>query len=111
MIGVDVVDVDVGRAGKWFARGGHDLKRDFCSAGESDDGRAAVANEPIGRCDHAAERRRDRGAVELGQYGVEGCAGAVTGDQNRNIFEVEAGVARLAAALARPAGKIWTACP
>ena len=105
VIGVDVVDVEVGRLGAGLARRGHDVDRDVGPAGEGDDGLSAVADEPVGGGDEAVEGRRDRGAVHVRQHGVDSGALAVAGDEDGNVFEVEAGVLRLAASPARPAGK------
>ena len=105
VIGVDVVDVEVGRLGAGLARRGHDVDRDVGPAGEGDDGLSAVADEPVGGGDEAVEGRRDRGAVHVRQHGVDSGALAVAGDEDGNVFEVEAGVLRLAASPARPAGR------
>jgi len=101
VIGVDVVDMEMGSSGLRLAGSGRDVKRDVGLASEGDDRMAAVADEEIGGGDDAIERRRDRGSVDLGQDGVEGRALAVARDEDRNIFEEEARVSGFAAPLAR----------
>ena len=70
------------------------MNRDVGPAGEGDDGLSAVADEPVGGRDDAVEHRRDRGAVDIRQHGVDGRALAVAGDEDGNVFEEKTRVLR-----------------
>ena len=54
MVGVDIVDVEVGRLGSWLARRGRGVEGNAGAAGEAGDRQAAVADEVIGRRDSPA---------------------------------------------------------
>ena len=64
----------------------------------------AVANEAVGG--RAAERHRDRGAIDIRQHGGDSRGLAVAGDEDGYVVEEETGMTGLAAVLARLAGKI-----
>ena len=51
VVGVDIVDVEVGRLGSWLARRGRGVEGNAGAAGEAGDRQAAVADEVIGRRD------------------------------------------------------------
>ena len=57
--------------------------------------------------DHGAKHRRDGCCTEIGQYGVNGVAGAVAGDQRRDLLGREPA---LAGALAAAVGTSLKGC-
>ena len=89
----------------WACRGGRDAGREFRLAGEGEDGFAAVANRLIFRRERALERLRDGGSVDIGQRRIEGRALSVARDEDRNVFEEQAGRPGLSAPLARLAAR------
>jgi hypothetical protein len=102
--GVDVGDVGVRLVWSGLARHRHDMDRDVCPAREGDDGLPAVANEAVGG--RAAERHRDRGAIDIRKHGVDSHDLAVAGDEDGYVVEEETGMTGLAAARALLPGKI-----
>src|SRR3954470_19003665 len=65
VIGIDVVDVKIGRLRAWLARGRQDRDRDRSLEGEGDDGSAAIAAELVGRRDGTTKGGRDGRSVQL----------------------------------------------
>src|SRR4051812_22439596 len=81
MVGVDVVDMQVGRFRSRTTRLWQNATGDRLPAGEADDRLAAVAAELVVDSHHAVQCGGDRGAREARQYGVRGVAGSVAGHQ------------------------------
>ena len=106
MVGVDVVDVQVRRLGGRFSGRRHGVKSYPGSAREGGDRLSTVADEMIVARDDAGERRANRGAVDLGQNGVEGRALPVPGDKDGNVVLMEARMSRRSAAFTRLARQI-----
>src|SRR3954466_10864856 len=104
VIGIDVVDVKIGRLRAWLARGRQDVDRDRSLEGEGDDGGTAIAAELVGRRDDTTEGGRDGRPVQLGQHRIDRGAAAVSRDDDRNLFGGEAPLGRLTASLARSTG-------
>src|SRR5271165_2458334 len=101
VVGVDVVDVQVGRLRGRFSRRGHGMKRYFGFAGEGGDRPASVADQVVFACDNASQRRADRSAVGLRQDGVESRPHPVAGHQNGNVVLIGSRTPGRPAALAR----------
>src|SRR5208282_3903393 len=106
MIGIHIVDVEVGRVRARLSWRWQDVMGNASLLGEGDDGPAAVAAELVGGCDNAAQCSCDGRPVELGQDGVNGGAGAVSRNDHRDLFGGQAALCCLAAPLACLARKI-----
>src|SRR6186713_1545210 len=78
VIGIDVVDVKIGRLRAWLARGRQDVDRDRSLEGEGDDGGAAIAAELVGRRDDTPKGGRDGRPVQLGQHRIDRGAARAT---------------------------------
>jgi hypothetical protein len=76
VIGIDVVDVKIGRLRARLARGRQD--RDRSLEGEGDDGGAAIAAELVGGRDTTTEGGRDGRSVQLGQHRIDRGAARAT---------------------------------
>ena len=100
MVGIDVVDVDVGLAGQRLSRGGNHADGNFGASGESAQRPAAVADQHVCRRHGARERLGDAYGRVLGQDGVGRGAGTVAGHENGDVVGKGARMSRLAAALA-----------
>src|SRR3954469_18454053 len=102
VVGVHVLDVEGAVA---HPNPGRDIDRlvaDAALGGEGGVGLGAVRAEDGVAGDHRPERRGDGVGAEVGQHGVGGVAGAVAGDQRRDLLGREAALARPLAAPARP---------
>ena len=106
MVGIGIIDVEVGGVRARLSWSGQDVMRNACFLGEGDDGPAAVAAELVGGSDNAAQCSCDGRPVELGQDGVNGGASAVSRNDHRDLFGGQAALCRLAAPLACLARKI-----
>src|SRR5271166_3596197 len=101
VIGVDVVDVEigclrVGLAGHW-----QDVGWDASPAGEGNDRGATVATEFVGCRDDTAKRRCNRHAVQFCQHRIRGRTMTVSCHENRDLFGGNSALGRFAASLAR----------
>ena len=85
VVGVDVVDVQMGRLRGWLSRREHRVERNPGSAGEGGDWPAAVADQMVVLCDDAGKRSSYGSPVDLRQDRVEGRTLPVAGDENWNI--------------------------
>ena len=86
MVGIDVVDMEIGRCRPRAARLGEDAAGDFRLTGETDDSLSAITAKLVFRRNNTAKRGRDRGAVALGQHGIGGRSSSVTRDQDRDLL-------------------------
>lgn len=102
VIGVDVVDVQMGRLGGRFARRGDGVKGDAGFAGEGGDRPAAVADQMIGGRDNSGKRCAYGSPVDLRQNRVESRALPVAGDEDGNVVLIKAGMPGRSAALSKP---------
>src|SRR5271165_4795116 len=101
VVGIDVVDVEigclrVGLAGHW-----QDVGWDASPAGEGNDRGATVATEFVGCRDDTAKRRCNRHAVQFCQHRIRGRTMTVSCHENRNLFGGNPALGRFAASLAR----------
>src|SRR4051812_7505421 len=112
VVGVHVLDVEGAVA---HPDPGGDIDRlvaDAALGGEGGVGPGAVPAEDGGGGDHGPERRGDGVGAEVGQHGVGGVAGAVAGDQRRDLLGREPALARPLAAPARsPRGRDAATAP
>ena len=103
VVGVDVVDVQMGRLRGWLSWREHRVERNPGSAGEGGDW---PADQMVVLGDHAGQRSSYGSPVDLRQDRVEGRALPVAGDENGNIVLIKASMPGLAASLARRARQI-----
>src|SRR3954462_11679042 len=78
VIGIDVIDVKIGRLRAWLARSRQDVDRDRSLEGEGDDGSAAIAAELVGGRDDTTKGGRDGRSVQLGQHRINRGAARAT---------------------------------
>src|SRR5271165_654554 len=100
VVGIDVVDVEigclrVGLAGHW-----QDVGWDASPAGEGNDRGATVATEFVGCRDDTAKRRCNRHSVQFCQHRIRGRTMTVSCHENRNLFGGNPALGRFAASLA-----------
>src|SRR5271169_3782953 len=100
VVGVDVVDVQMGRFRGWLSRRDHRVERNPGSAGEGGDWPAAVTDQMVVLCDDAGKRCAYRSPVNLRQDRVEDRALPVAGDENGNIVLIGPRMPGLAASFA-----------
>lgn len=101
VIGIDVVEVEIGRLRVRLAGPRQDMRRDPGPARKGHDRAATIAAEDVGWRHDAVQSRSDRGAVQSWQYGVRGRALTVARDDHWDLFGGEAALRRAAASLAR----------
>ena len=65
MVGIDVVEVKIWRSGVWFAGHRQNMRGNSGPARESDNRRATVAAEFVGRRDDPVQRRGNRRSVQF----------------------------------------------
>jgi len=106
VVGVDVVDVQMGRFRGWLSWREHRVERNPGSAGEGGDWPAAVADQMVVLCDDAGKRSSYGSTVDLRQDRVEGRALPIAGDENGNIVLIGPRMPGLAASFARRARQI-----
>ena len=106
VVGVDIVDVQVGRRGSRLSRRRHGVKGDLGPAREGGQRLAAIPNEMICGRNDARQRRGDRGAVVVRQNGVEGRPLPVAGDEDGNVVLIGAGMSGRSAPPARLARQV-----
>src|SRR3954453_20790697 len=112
VVGVHVLDVEGAVA---HPDPGGDIDRlvaDATLSGEGDVGLGTVRADDGVAGDHGPERRGDGVGPQAGHHGVGGVAGAVAGDQRRDLLGREAPLARpLAAAAGAPLERTCGAAP
>lgn len=98
VVGVHVVDVQIRCVRQWTAWRGQNMERHPGTARECLDGRAAVTAQFRGPADDLLQDCRDAGGIETRQNGIDGCAGAVTRHQDRDLLRRQAPLAGFATA-------------
>ena len=86
VIGVHIVDVEIGRLRLGRAGCGQDMELDPGAPSECGDRRASIAAQFGWAGNDLPERSGDAGGVEPRQDGVDGRAGAVAGDDDRDLL-------------------------
>ena len=101
MIGVDVVDVQVGCFQQGNARCRQDMERHPGAPSQRLDGGTAVTAQFRRLSDDRTQDRCDAGGVETRQHGINSRTGAITRHDERDLLCRQAALAGFAAALAR----------